>query len=163
MWADPGWFIYQLVVRIWLWSSAAWPSTFLFFSFSTLYSGSLWVTDKIGTRGGGGEGIIEGIKETPAIRKPILLNRTVWVGRGGWGGWGGEFSPSSLLNLATANTSNCVPQCPRDQFVSVPSEAPHTWSQNDQIRSLHVFSGTLFNSVTLNSLRRPLDRLLLLP
>ena len=38
--------------------------------------------------------------------------------------------------------------CPRVQFVSVPSQALHTCSQN---------------SVRLNSLRRPLDRLLLSP
>ena len=31
----------------------------------------------MGTRGGGEERIIEGIKETPAIRNPILLNTTV--------------------------------------------------------------------------------------
>ena len=30
------------------WSSAAWPPTFLFLSFSTLYSSSLWTTDTIG-------------------------------------------------------------------------------------------------------------------
>ena len=76
-----------------------------------MYSTSLWRTDKIGTRGGGRKGIIEGIKETPAIRNPILLNRTIWVGRrGDEVGGDGEFSPSSLLNLATANTSNCVPK-----------------------------------------------------
>ena len=27
MWTDPGWFIYQLEVRICFWSSAAWPPT----------------------------------------------------------------------------------------------------------------------------------------
>ena len=25
MWTNPGWFIYQLEVQIWFWSSAAWP------------------------------------------------------------------------------------------------------------------------------------------
>ena len=45
---DPGWFIYQLEVRIWFWSSPAWPPTFLFSSFSTLYSiNSLWRTGTI--------------------------------------------------------------------------------------------------------------------
>ena len=27
MWTDPGWFIYQLEVRNWFWSLAAWPKT----------------------------------------------------------------------------------------------------------------------------------------
>ena len=45
MWTDPGWFIHQLEVRIWFWSSAAWPPTFLYLSFSTLYFSSLWRTD----------------------------------------------------------------------------------------------------------------------
>ena len=47
MWTDPGWFIYQLDIQIWFWSSAAWPPTFLFSSFATLYSSSLWRTDTI--------------------------------------------------------------------------------------------------------------------
>ena len=48
MCTDPGWFIYQLEVRIWFWSSPAWPPTFLFSSFSTLYSiNSLWRTGTI--------------------------------------------------------------------------------------------------------------------
>ena len=47
MWTDPGWFIYQMEVRICFWSSAAWPPTFLYLRFSTLYSSSLWRTDTI--------------------------------------------------------------------------------------------------------------------
>ena len=47
MWTDPGWFIYQLEVRIWIWSSASWPKNFSYLSFSTLYSSSLWRTDTI--------------------------------------------------------------------------------------------------------------------
>ena len=47
MWTDPWWFIYQLEVQIWFWSSAAWPPTFLYWSFSTLYASSLWRTDTI--------------------------------------------------------------------------------------------------------------------
>ena len=47
MWTNPGWFIYQVEVRIWFWSSASWPSTFLVLSFSTLYSSSLWRTNAI--------------------------------------------------------------------------------------------------------------------
>ena len=34
VWTDPGWFIYQLEVRIWLWSLAERPPTFLYLSFS---------------------------------------------------------------------------------------------------------------------------------
>ena len=44
---DPGWLIHQLEVRICFWSSAAWPPTFLYLSFSTLNSSSLWRTDTI--------------------------------------------------------------------------------------------------------------------
>ena len=48
MCTHPGWFIYQLEVRIWFWSSFAWPPTLLFLSFSTLYSiNSLWRTGTI--------------------------------------------------------------------------------------------------------------------
>ena len=47
MWTDPGWFIYQLEVRIWFLSSASWPKNFLYLSFSTSYSSSLWRTDTI--------------------------------------------------------------------------------------------------------------------
>ena len=47
MWTDPGWFIHQLEVWICSWSSAACPPTFLYLSFSTLLSSSLWRTDKI--------------------------------------------------------------------------------------------------------------------
>ena len=162
------------VVRIWLWSSAAWPSTFLrFFSFSTLYSSSQWRTDKIGTRGwGGGEGIIEGIKETPAIRNPILLNRTVWVGRGGDEvGGDGEFSPSSLLNLATAWIRAIVsPKLSQSsiRFCTVPGSS-HVKSKWPSKVTTSVFRGartripSVNHRVTLNSLRRPLNRLLLLP
>ena len=41
MWTDLGWFICHLEVRIWIWSSAAWPPTFLYWSFSALYSSSV--------------------------------------------------------------------------------------------------------------------------
>ena len=47
MWTDPGWFIYLLEVWIWFWSLAAWPLTFLYLSFSTLYSSCLWRTDTV--------------------------------------------------------------------------------------------------------------------
>ena len=47
MWTDPGCFFYQLEVRIWFWSSASWPKNFLYLSFSTSYSSSLWRTDTI--------------------------------------------------------------------------------------------------------------------
>ena len=47
MWTDLGWFIYQLDIQIWFWSLAAWPPTFLYLSFFTLYSSSLWRTDTI--------------------------------------------------------------------------------------------------------------------
>ena len=47
MWTNPGWFIYQLEVRIWFWSSGVWPPAFLYLSLSTLYSRSLWRTDTI--------------------------------------------------------------------------------------------------------------------
>ena len=43
----PGWYIHQLEVRIWFWSSAAWPPSFLYLSFITSYSSSLWRTDTI--------------------------------------------------------------------------------------------------------------------
>ena len=46
-WTDPGWFIYQLEVRIWFWSSAAKTLYVLCLSFSTLCSSSLWRTDTI--------------------------------------------------------------------------------------------------------------------
>ena len=42
-----GLLFYQLEVQIWFRSSAAWPPTFLFLSFSTLYSSSLLRTDTI--------------------------------------------------------------------------------------------------------------------
>ena len=47
---SPSWdglLFYQLEVHIWFWSSAAWPPTFLFLSFSTLCSSSLRRTDTI--------------------------------------------------------------------------------------------------------------------
>ena len=46
-WTGLGWFIYQLEVRIWFWSSAAWPPTFFYLSLSTMYSRSLWRTNTI--------------------------------------------------------------------------------------------------------------------
>ena len=46
-WTDLGWFIYQLEVRIWFWSSAAWPPTLYYLSLSTMYSRSLWRTNTI--------------------------------------------------------------------------------------------------------------------
>ena len=56
----------------------------------------------------------------------------ITVGRFGGGGgawkvgWGdSEISPSSLLNLAIANESDCVSlNCPRVQFLSVPFQGP---------------------------------------
>ena len=47
MWNDPGWFIYQLEVRIRFQSSAAQPPTFLYLSFFTLYSSYLGKTNTI--------------------------------------------------------------------------------------------------------------------
>ena len=47
MWSDPEWFICQLEVWIWFWSLAPWCPTFLYLTFSTLYSSSLWRTDTI--------------------------------------------------------------------------------------------------------------------
>ena len=47
MWTDPWWFIYQLGVQIWFWSSAAWPLTFLYLSFSPLFPSSFCRTDTI--------------------------------------------------------------------------------------------------------------------
>ena len=44
---NPGWFIYQLEVRIWFWSLAAWLPTYFYLSLSTLYSRSLWRTNTI--------------------------------------------------------------------------------------------------------------------
>ena len=47
MWNDPGWFIYQLEVRIRLESSAEQPPTFLYLSFFTLYSSYFGKTNTI--------------------------------------------------------------------------------------------------------------------
>ena len=47
MWTDPGWFIHQLEGRICFWSSGRTICNFLFLSFSTMYSSSLWRTDTI--------------------------------------------------------------------------------------------------------------------
>ena len=47
VWTYKGWYGYQLEVRIWFWSSAVWPPTFLYLNFSTLYSSSLRRTQTI--------------------------------------------------------------------------------------------------------------------